>query len=65
MAHVSLADAIPPGPSDVCRESSKPVFISHAGARALWDIPRMKPDDVIRAVAGTGGVIGRPRLTPR
>jgi membrane dipeptidase len=43
---------------DVCRESSKPVFISHAGARALWDIPRMKPDHVIKAVAGTGGVIG-------
>jgi membrane dipeptidase len=43
---------------DVCRESSGPVFISHAGARALWDIPRMKPDEVIRAVAETGGVIG-------
>ena len=26
--------------------------------RALWDIPRMKPDDVIKAVADTGGVIG-------
>jgi membrane dipeptidase len=43
---------------DACRESSKPVFISHAGARALWDIPRMKPDHVIKAVADTGGVIG-------
>lgn len=43
---------------DACKESSKPVFISHAGARALWDIPRMKPDHVIKAVADTGGVIG-------
>ena len=43
---------------DACRESTRPVFISHAGARALWDIPRMKPDEVIRAVADTGGVIG-------
>jgi membrane dipeptidase len=43
---------------DACKVSSKPVFISHAGARALWDIPRMKPDHVIKAVADTGGVIG-------
>ena len=43
---------------DVCAHSTKPVFITHAGARAVWDIPRMKPDDVLRAVAETGGVIG-------
>lgn len=43
---------------DVCRHSSKPVFLTHAGARAVWDIARMKPDDVLRAVAETGGVIG-------
>jgi membrane dipeptidase len=43
---------------ETCSLSKKPVFISHAGARALWDIPRMKPDHVIKAVADTGGVIG-------
>ena len=43
---------------ETCKLSTKPVFISHAGARALWDIPRMKPDHVIKAVADTGGVIG-------
>ena len=43
---------------DTCERSDRPVFITHAGARAVWDIPRMKPDDVLRAVAGTGGVIG-------
>jgi membrane dipeptidase len=43
---------------DVCRQSERPVFITHAGARAVWGTPRMKPDDVLRAVAGTGGVIG-------
>jgi membrane dipeptidase len=43
---------------DVCRASSRPVFLTHGGARAVWDIARMKPDDVLRAVAGTGGVIG-------
>ena len=43
---------------ETCRVSTKPVFISHAGARSLWDIPRMKPDHVIKAVADTGGVMG-------
>jgi membrane dipeptidase len=43
---------------DVCRHTSKPVLLTHAGARAVWDTARMKPDDVLRAVAGTGGVIG-------
>jgi membrane dipeptidase len=43
---------------DVCDRSSQPVFMTHAGARAVWDTPRMKPDDVLRAIARTGGVIG-------
>ena len=43
---------------DVCQQSDQPVFITHAGARAVWGTSRMKPDDVLRAVAGTGGVIG-------
>ena len=38
--------------------SRAPVFMTHAGARALWDIPRLKGDDALRAVADTGGVIG-------
>ncbi len=43
---------------DACRASTTPVLMTHAGARAVWDIPRMKPDDVLRAIADTGGVIG-------
>ena len=43
---------------DVCQQSDRPVFLTHAGARAIWDTARMKPDDVLRAVAETGGVIG-------
>ncbi|MGI9004903.1 MAG: dipeptidase [Streptosporangiaceae bacterium] len=43
---------------DVCAASERPVLITHAGARAVWDTARMKPDDVLRAVADTGGVIG-------
>jgi membrane dipeptidase len=43
---------------DVCGVSERPVLMTHAGARAVWDTARMKPDDVLRAVAATGGVIG-------
>lgn len=38
--------------------SEHPVFITHAGARALWDSSRLKPDELIRACAERGGVIG-------
>lgn len=53
VAHASDRTAL-----DACDSSRHPVMISHAGARALLDIPRLKPDDVIRACAATGGVIG-------
>jgi membrane dipeptidase len=43
---------------DTFEVSDKPVFITHAGARAVWPTPRMKPDDVLRACAAGGGVIG-------
>lgn len=43
---------------DVIETSNKPVFISHAGARSLWDSKRMKPDEVIIACAERGGLIG-------
>jgi membrane dipeptidase len=43
---------------DTILASKHPVFITHAGARALWDSPRLKPDEVIRACAERGGVIG-------
>jgi len=43
---------------DTIAVSKKPVFISHAGARALWNSKRMKPDNVLLACAEKGGVIG-------
>ncbi len=43
---------------DTIEVSEKPIFITHAGARALWNSNRLKPDDVIRACADKGGVIG-------
>lgn len=45
-----------------CREaidaSARPVAITHANPRSYRDVPRNKPDDVIRAVAERGGMIG-------
>jgi membrane dipeptidase len=43
---------------DTIAVSSKPIFITHAGARALWNTARMKPDSVLKACAEKGGVIG-------
>jgi membrane dipeptidase len=43
---------------DVIEASSRPVLITHAGSRSVWDSPRMKSDDVIIACARKGGVIG-------
>jgi membrane dipeptidase len=52
VAHVGDRTAL-----DACRVSRAPVVVSHAGARTVWDTPRMKPDAVLDAVAGTGGVV--------
>jgi len=38
--------------------ATAPVVASHANARAIHNHPRNLSDDLIRAVAGTGGVIG-------
>lgn len=43
---------------DTIEVSDKPIFITHAGARGLWDTKRMKPDTVLKAMAAKGGVIG-------
>jgi Zn-dependent dipeptidase, microsomal dipeptidase homolog len=42
---------------DTIEASDKPIFITHAGARVLWNTKRMKPDEVIKACAAKGGVI--------
>jgi membrane dipeptidase len=43
---------------DVMEYSSKPVILSHSNPRALHEHPRNVTDDVMRACAATGGVVG-------
>jgi membrane dipeptidase len=43
---------------DVVEASGKPIVLSHIGARALWNTSRMAPDDVLKACADKGGIIG-------
>ena len=40
-----------------CEVSERPVFLSHSGARALFSERKLKSDDLLKAVAETGGVI--------
>lgn len=56
-----LIDCSHAGPQttlDTVAYSEKPLIVSHIGARALWDSKRLCGDDVIRAVAEKGGVLG-------
>ena len=43
---------------DTAACSKHPIFLTHTGARGLWNIRRLAPDECIKAVAGKGGVIG-------
>lgn len=43
---------------DAAHRSSRPVLLTHANANAVIQRPRNKSDEVIKAVAQSGGVIG-------
>lgn len=43
---------------DVMAVASKPVIASHSSCRVLCDVPRNMTDDMLRAVAKNGGVVG-------
>ncbi|MCI0660792.1 MAG: dipeptidase [Acidobacteria bacterium] len=43
---------------DTMAVTTKPVIASHSSCRALVDVPRNMTDDMIRALAKNGGVIG-------
>jgi membrane dipeptidase len=56
-----LVDVSHSGPRtslEAARASEKPMVVSHAACKALNDHFRNKPDEVIRAVAETGGLMG-------
>lgn len=42
---------------DIVNTSTKPVIATHSGCRAIADVPRNLTDDMIRALAKTGGVV--------
>jgi len=43
---------------DTIKASKKPLFISHSGARGIWNSKRLKSDEVIKACAERGGLVG-------
>lgn len=43
---------------DTIKHSTKPIILSHIGARSVWDTNRMAPDEVLKACAEKGGLIG-------
>ena len=43
---------------EILDATDRPVIFSHSNPRALHDHPRNIPDDLIRACAATGGVVG-------
>lgn len=43
---------------DACRVSTRPVTANHTSAHGVFRHARGKSDDCLRAIAGTGGVIG-------
>jgi len=42
---------------DIVNTSTKPVVATHSACRAIADVPRNLTDDMIRALADTGGVV--------
>ena len=54
---VDLSHTAPDTMRDALRVSKAPVIFSHSSARALCEIPRNVPDDVIRMLPANGGVL--------
>ena len=54
---VDLSHVSPDTMTDAIRVSQAPVIFSHSSARALNDVPRNVPDDVLQMLPKNGGVV--------
>ncbi|HXW06115.1 MAG TPA: dipeptidase [Vicinamibacterales bacterium] len=54
---VDLSHVSPETMADAIRVSRAPVIFSHSSARAVNDVPRNVPDDVLRMMPKNGGVV--------
>jgi membrane dipeptidase len=53
---VDISHVAPATMRDALRITAAPVIFSHSSARALCDVPRNVPDDMLASLAGNGGV---------
>ncbi|MEW6323103.1 MAG: dipeptidase [Acidobacteriota bacterium] len=54
---VDLSHVSPDTMADALRVSEAPVIFSHSSARALCNVPRNVPDDILKMVPKNGGVV--------
>ncbi len=54
---VDLSHVSPDTMADTLRVTKAPVIFSHSSARALCDVPRNVPDDILRLLPDNGGVV--------
>ncbi len=54
---VDLSHVSPGTMDDALRVSKAPVIFSHSSARAICDVPRNVPDDILRRLPQNGGVV--------
>ncbi len=54
---VDLSHVAPTTMRDAIKTSDAPIIFSHSSARALCDVPRNVPDEILKRVTANGGVV--------